>query len=324
MTTTKYHFLPSSNTIYSQTTTTPLVDKPMTPIKKLIAESSSSKCCDKSRRCCRKVIPAIGLCTLMTGLTLIGVTLKRIPEGHVGYYVPNEKCISDESCTVDTYTSEYYFIMPWSQGSDFRITDVRDRNLTLGIFAKSRPILFPEDSYVNSMRKRPTTSTTSTTIPTTTTTTAMTTLSSSSPETTVATYDDEDDVRNNIEDEENIFTTTNSQEEENNRRPLQPTPPQPMMMMAAAPIFGPYFNPKRTNSNTFNNFIDELSCIVRYKVRNVNKYLKTISSFKEESVFIASLIEELKRDIGNGALSPRRLPAPYKTYGISIEAMYFV
>lgn len=82
-------------------------------------------------------MPVISACSLVSALTFIGAALTIVPDGHVGYYVPNDTCLVDSTCELRLFRPDYYFIPPWTGGGPLAIANIGERNLTLGVISVS-------------------------------------------------------------------------------------------------------------------------------------------------------------------------------------------
>lgn len=77
----------------------------------------------------KKCLPFFTILFMLGGGTLFGLSVSRIPENYVGYYVPTAQCGKD--CDMELYTEGVYFDVPW-HGGTFVMVDISSKNLTLG------------------------------------------------------------------------------------------------------------------------------------------------------------------------------------------------
>lgn len=78
---------------------------------------------------CIRCLPIFTMLMLLGGGTLFGLSISKVPENHVGYYMPTEMCIGN--CKLELYEQGVYFDIPWHHGS-FHLVDISSRNITLG------------------------------------------------------------------------------------------------------------------------------------------------------------------------------------------------
>lgn len=95
----------------------------------------------KVKPCVKRVVPILGIFSLLFGSAFLGFSVATVEEGHVGYYSSCAQ-MNGSHCAIKSYPPGIYFEMPWRKG-EFKTANVSPRNLTLGkIHGTTRDIGF--------------------------------------------------------------------------------------------------------------------------------------------------------------------------------------
>lgn len=93
----------------------------------------------------KRCLPLCALLTLMCGSAVFGFSFLVVPDQSIGYYTPSKSC---HDCTLQLYVPGTYLSLPWSRGT-FKVVDVSDRNLTVGVVDEFRGTCVVECKVTN-------------------------------------------------------------------------------------------------------------------------------------------------------------------------------